>query len=525
MAEINQDGAVKVDEYGGIQAFVAETIEIDGDDVGIIKSDAEVELEEKRKYSKLFLMATAAIVIGVIVIVVPLTLKFARGGTRLQLNIVTQAPTDVPSMMPSASPSSMPSSVRFMEITDKMYFLSGDKLYEQGSPQYLAAMWMADGDPMRLDVDNAGFVQRYVMALFYYAMDGVRWVEQNGWLSEMSECFWFGVDGTSPGCGDAESGGCIPRTDFKGSYDKVCRLDFGRLNNLYGELPSELSYLNEMRYVNIQTDFLFGTIPESLGTNWTKLTAFLVGDNFIGGGFPITFKDNEMLGTIFIDQNEFNGTFPEVFTTLKNLEWLDAENNNFEGTLPDSISDLKNMRILNLNNNSLTGYIPDTWGGDNLIEDLELSDNKLKGPLPASLANTPFLKDLHLSRNELTGTIPVNYYNWENLEELYLDENKIGGELPQTQEPFYDGLQELSLHSNEFQGRFPIEWMENTFRLKVIELHRNQLSGTLSTTNICDRLDPGRSYTRLLNLTADCDKIICDCCTACYINGELASGG
>lgn len=346
MAEINQEGAVQVDDSGGIQAFVAETIEIDGDDVGIIKSDAEVELEEKRKYSKLFMGAVAAIVLGVIVIVVPLTLKFARGGTRLQLNIVTQQPTDVPSMMPSVSPSSMPSSVRFMEITDKMYFLSGEKLYEQGTPQYLSAMWMADGDPLRLDPDDARFAQRYIMALFYYAMDGERWVEQNGWLSELSECYWYGVDGTSPGCGSPGAGGCIPRTDFKGSYDKVCRLDFGRLNNLYGEFPSELSYLNEMRFVNIQTDFLYGTIPDSLGTNWTKLAAFLVGDNFIGGGFPATFKDNTMLGTIFIDQNKFNGTFPEVFTTLKNLEWLDAENNEFEGSLPDTLGNLKNLSEL-----------------------------------------------------------------------------------------------------------------------------------------------------------------------------------
>lgn len=346
MAEINQDGAVQVDDSGGIQAFVAETIEIDGDDVGIIKSDAEVELEEKRKYSKLFLAAVAAIVVGVIVIAVPLTLKFARGGTILQTTVVTQEPTDVPSMMPSVSPSNMPSSVRFMDITDKMYFISGDELYRQGSPQYMAAMWMADSDPLRLDPDDARFTQRYVMVLFYYAMDGQRWVEQNGWLSELSECYWYGVDGTSPGCGSTESGGCIPRTDFKGSYDKVCRLDFGRLNNLYGEFPSEMSYLNEMRFVNIQTDFLYGTLPDSLGTNWTKLTAFLVGDNFIGGGFPDTFNGNTMLGTIFIDDNQFNGTFPEVLTTLKNLEWLDAENNFFEGSLPDSLGDLKNMSEL-----------------------------------------------------------------------------------------------------------------------------------------------------------------------------------
>eukprot|EP00804_Cyclotella_cryptica_P024568 CCRYP_020755-RA/>CCRYP_020755-RA protein AED:0.32 eAED:0.37 QI:0/-1/0/1/-1/1/1/0/518 len=301
MAHINQDGAVQVDESGGIQAFVAETIEIDGDNVGIIKSDAEIELEEKRKYSKWFLGAVLAIIVVVVAIAVPLTLKYGKGGTRVQLNIVTQAPTDVPSMMPSISPSSMPSSERFMEITNKLYPLSGEALYDQGSPQYLAAMWMADNDPMRMDLDDAGFEQRYIMALFYYAMDGPSWVEQYGWLSEESECYWFGIDGTSPGCGSEESGGCIPRTDFKGSYNKVCRLAFGRLNNLYGQFPSELSYLDEMRYVEIQTDYLYGTIPSSLGTNWTKLTAFLVGQNFLGGSFPNTFKDNALLGTISID--------------------------------------------------------------------------------------------------------------------------------------------------------------------------------------------------------------------------------
>ena len=190
MDEINQDGAVQVDDSGGIQAFVAETLEIDMDDVGIIKSDAEVEMEEKKRYSKLFLGAVAAAILGVIVIVVPLTLKFARGGTAFRLNIVTEMPTDAPSSMPSSEPTSMPSSIRFQEITEKLYSLSGDALHEQGSPQYRAAMWMADDDPLNLELSDAGFEQRYVLALFYFAMDGPNWTENNGWLSELSECFW-----------------------------------------------------------------------------------------------------------------------------------------------------------------------------------------------------------------------------------------------------------------------------------------------------------------------------------------------
>ena len=82
-----------------------------------------------------------------------------------------------------------------------------------------------------------------------------------------------------------------------------------------------------MRYVEIQDDWLVGTIPDALGTGWKKLHTFLVGGNVLGGGFPSTFAKNEMLGTLFIDRNRFNGTFPAVFSTLKSLEWLDAENN------------------------------------------------------------------------------------------------------------------------------------------------------------------------------------------------------
>ena len=65
LAEIDQGGLVRVDESGGLRAFVAETIAIDGDVVGIIKSDAEVEREEKRRYTRMFCVAVVALVLAV----------------------------------------------------------------------------------------------------------------------------------------------------------------------------------------------------------------------------------------------------------------------------------------------------------------------------------------------------------------------------------------------------------------------------------------------------------------------------
>jgi hypothetical protein len=349
MAEIRQDNTVRVDESGGIQAFVAETIEIDGENVGIIKSDAEIDAEEKRKYMKWFGAAVCCLVILVLAVAIPLTLKLTNNVIN-KTRYVSSPPTEPPSLTPSIMPSGQPTSFRFMEIVDFLTPLSGNALKVQGSPQYKAAMWMESGDLMPnpsggtgLSIDDPRFTQRYIMALFYYAMDGENWVQKQGWLSEKSECEWFGIDGISEGCGSEGVGGCVERSDLNGDYNKVCRLALGRSNNLFGAFPTELGQLEEMRYVEIQDDWLTGTIPTELGTGWRNLYAFMIGGNVMSGEFPKSFANNEFLGTVFIDRNNFNGTWPTVFDTLKNLEWLDAEGNNFTGSLSPGIGDLKSL--------------------------------------------------------------------------------------------------------------------------------------------------------------------------------------
>jgi hypothetical protein len=213
MAEINQEGLV--DEAGGIQAFVADAVVDEANVIGVIKSDDEVETEERREYTRFFLMSVACLVFLIIVIAVPVTLKATNVISKKV--VLTPPPTLSPTMMPSESPSSMPSSVYFTEVVEKLNPLSGERLNDVGSPQFRAAKWIADEDPMRMDLDDPGFEQRYVMAAFYYAMDGPNWSTKTGWLGEGSECDWFGVEG--PGCND----GCVD----DGEYRKVCGLKFG----------------------------------------------------------------------------------------------------------------------------------------------------------------------------------------------------------------------------------------------------------------------------------------------------------
>jgi hypothetical protein len=68
------------------------------------------------------------------------------------------------------------------------------QLQEVGSPQHLAAAFVADGDAfqMALTEDNARrFVERYVLVLLYYNFGGTEWLWNLKFLSGRDHCEWF----------------------------------------------------------------------------------------------------------------------------------------------------------------------------------------------------------------------------------------------------------------------------------------------------------------------------------------------
>ena len=71
-------------------------------------------------------------------------------------------------------------------------------LQNSASPQYMAYNWLLDEDTFYNDVDSMPrelVVQRYVLAVFYYATMGHQnWVATTNWL-QGSECLdnWFGI--------------------------------------------------------------------------------------------------------------------------------------------------------------------------------------------------------------------------------------------------------------------------------------------------------------------------------------------
>ena len=76
---------------------------------------------------------------------------------------------------------------------------SEEEAFSDPAPaQYQTAVWLANNDKARLDptdedlLDEIG--QRYVIALLYFSLNGVDWLNQVSFLNETSVCEWNDVD-------------------------------------------------------------------------------------------------------------------------------------------------------------------------------------------------------------------------------------------------------------------------------------------------------------------------------------------
>jgi hypothetical protein len=66
-----------------------------------------------------------------------------------------------------------------------------EALQDESSPQFLALRWLADNDPAVLDLDSTPtLVERYTLAVLYFATSGEGWGDQSNFLSATSVCLW-----------------------------------------------------------------------------------------------------------------------------------------------------------------------------------------------------------------------------------------------------------------------------------------------------------------------------------------------
>lgn len=96
-------------------------------------------------------------------------------------------------------PTTATASSRLQEVQDflTLKVSPNEVLQNDASPQHHAARWIADEDALKMDIPSDpsyatsfDFVQRYILAVFYYALDGPNWTNQMSFLGAASVCDW-----------------------------------------------------------------------------------------------------------------------------------------------------------------------------------------------------------------------------------------------------------------------------------------------------------------------------------------------
>jgi hypothetical protein len=158
--------------------------------------------------------------------------------------------------------------MRFAELVGLLTPISGvDVFQDMSSPQYAAANWMAEEDPLVLNFSAISLdviVQRYLLTLVYYSTNGSNWDDQEDFLSQVDVCDWSGVD-----CND-------------GAF--IIGLDLAR-NNLDGMIPTELRFLLSLEELQMQRNVLKGNMPSEIG-DFPNLQELDLSENMLTGNVP-----------------------------------------------------------------------------------------------------------------------------------------------------------------------------------------------------------------------------------------------
>lgn len=288
--------------------------------------------------------------------------------------VETMTPTvGVVDTTPPTNSCGLTPSERELQIKDNLSGISFPESFDQANtPQAKALNWIIADDVSQLCPEDASLVQRYTLAVFYFATNGDNWNEcsapeeydpaiidlaniecnltttnatdlfptdirgTNAWLTPESECLWGGVS-------------CYAENTANAFKVNVIEMES---NGLSGTLPEEMQELTLIRFFALERGEMSGTIPSSFG----NLQSLLLMD---------------------FDYNELTGTLPDSLWKLVSLRQLDLNDNNLSGTLSEDIGLLTELRFIQVDNNNMIGTIPISLGDiPNISEYMQFMPSK-----------------------------------------------------------------------------------------------------------------------------------------------------
>lgn len=229
------------------------------------------------------------------------------------------------------------------------------------SPQSRAVDWLRN-DPITMSEGRSTgtVLERYVLAVLYYATSGDNWFYPVDFLSDADICSWNeGFDYTV----NWSEFGVYCLTD-----GKTVDLLILSSNNLRGSLPWELFLLTNLQQVYLDFNRLEGTIPTRIG-ELSKLEIIVALSNDLTGPLPTTFS-SEML-QVDLRENALTGTIPSSWaTSMPHLQVVSISTNLLTGTIPSELGRIASLTNVSFWGNSLTGSV-DFFCEGNELEVLE----------------------------------------------------------------------------------------------------------------------------------------------------------
>ena len=251
-----------------------------------------------------------------------------------------------PLLSPSIS-TPPPETIEQLDATLRTVSSESEMTTNEDSHSYQARQWMLYQDLLRDDVIREGpfwVIQRYILVLLYFSTNGDQWLESNkeGFLiRDTSECQWAGVT-----CSEDD--------------EAVITLHLPS-SKMVGTLPSELSHLSKLQWLNVTGNEIRGSIPSTLFDQFETLYRIDLSKNLLTGLIPPSLWSTPSIRAVDLSDNFLSGAFDvsAESTPAPGLNEIRLSHNTLTGSLPSWLSDLSELTELVAVNANISGQLPD----------------------------------------------------------------------------------------------------------------------------------------------------------------------